>query len=373
MDPPLGGRRGARRRKAGVGLGQRTARRTSSSSATGLPTPTASRGPRPSSLYTAKPHGAGADRVAAVTDPRPRGRTMRIRPDSLVTLTTDKQKKDWLDLVGPAVVQVHGPRRLLRARHADLQPDPASPVTGDHLMLVVGLQRRRRMLDREELLGHRLGRPGFGRIAYAANMLEPRDFVGIRGTNPDPWAKRRQRTGALVQGGNGGGEQQLRAVRPASAARSSTGTGRTQPLQMQWNRVGPIESRRPLAAAARRRGRCPGSRSEHVQPQLRADLPVLGEPAAPRVLRPGIRLVVRRRGLSGSSANAIGIPGFIQSDRGAPGDFEVVAIDPRRGRRALDQAQQRAVDAAPRQWYRQESFGPGSGSPGPRWCRAGSA
>jgi hypothetical protein len=45
---------------------------------------------------------------------------------------------------------------------------------------------------------------GFGKVSYQANLLEPAGFYGLRGTNPDPWCRRRMRNGALIQGGNGG-------------------------------------------------------------------------------------------------------------------------------------------------------------------------
>lgn len=57
------------------------------------------------------------------------------------------------------------------------------------------------------------GVQGFGMISDDANLLEPAGFAGLRDTNPDPWCRRRMRTGALIQGGNGAAREPLRAVR----------------------------------------------------------------------------------------------------------------------------------------------------------------
>jgi hypothetical protein len=274
-------------------------------------------------LYTAKPHGAALSALPLSPTADRRGRTMRIRTGSLVTLTTDKQKKDWVDLVGPAVVQVQL-RADFRALGTGIYtPTPGSPVIGEHLMLVVGFNDDDSCWIVKNSWGTAWGEQGYRRIAYAANMLEPRDFVGVRGTNPDPWAKRRQRTGAFVQGGNGAANNnfELFALVRGQIEHWYRENSTSAPT---WNRVGPISSPdpwRPLPADA-------------------VDVPAVVQSSFNRNFELVYRCSENRlhhayfdqasgwwfNAATIGVAGALGIPGFVQSDRGAPGDFEIIAV-----------------------------------------------
>lgn len=315
------------------------------------------------SLYTAKPHGVALTAFPLSPTGDRSGRTMRIRPDSLVTLTTDKQKKDWLDLVGPAAVQVQVRSDFHALGTGIYTPGPASSVTGEHLMLVVGFSDDDACWIVKNSWGTTWGDQGYGRIAYAANMLEPRDFVGIRGTNPDPWAKRRQRTGALVQSGNGAANNNFELF-VLVGGKIEHWYRENSTAAMQWNRVGSIESRdpwRPLPADA-------------------VDVPAVVQSTFNR----NFELIYRcsenqlhhayfdqasgwwyDARTIGSFCGGIGIPGFIQSDRGAPGDFEVVAIDRDGVAEHWTKHNSAPWTRRPGEWYHQETFGSGFGYSGP--------
>ena len=319
------------------------------------------------SLFTAKPHGAALSAFPLSTTSDRSGRTMRIRPGTFVSLTTDKQKKDWLDLVGPMVVQVPVRADFGALGTGIYTPTPASPIRGDHLMLVVGFNDTDQCWIVKNSWGTTWGDGGFGRIAFAANMLEPRDFVGVRGTNPDPWAKRRQRTGAFVQGGNGGSNNNFELFvlvngRIEHSYRDNSGG------QANWVKVGAIASVdpwRPLPADA-------------------VDVPAVVQSSFNRNFELAYRCSENRvhhgyfdqasgwwydarvvGGPGGALVDAIGIPGFIQSDRGAPGDFEVVAVTRAGSAQHWTKHNSAPWDRLPGEWYRRETFGSGFAFSGP--------
>ena len=70
-----------------------------------------------------------------------------------------------------------------------------------HALLVVGYDDPGGYWIVKNSWGPGWGVGGFGRVGYAANLLEPAGFLGTRGTNPDPWTKRRQRNGNLIESG----------------------------------------------------------------------------------------------------------------------------------------------------------------------------
>ncbi len=194
-------------------------------------------------------------------------------------------------------------------------------------------------------------------------MLERSDFLGVRGTNPDPWSKRRQRTGALVQGGNGGTNNNFELFVLVGPAIEHWYRDNGNP-QTPWNAVGAIQSAdrwRPLPADA-------------------VDVPAVVQSSFNRNYELVYRCSQNRlhhayfdqasgwwydASVVGGVANAIGIPGFIQSDRGAPGDFEVVAVT--REGTAEHWAKQNGApwNQLPGEWYRREAFGGGFQFSGP--------
>ena len=136
------------------------------------------------------------------TTPDRFGRTVKLPSGSSVSVTDPAQKKQWIDQVGPIGHHRHAAGRLQCRGYGCVRADHDCPWCGARLV-----DRRVRrpgpLLDRQELVQHRGGDQGFGKISYDANLLEPAGFAGLRGTNPDPWCRRRMRTGALIQGGNG--------------------------------------------------------------------------------------------------------------------------------------------------------------------------
>ena len=159
-------------------------------------------------LYTSKPHGAQMQALPLSPTPDRAGRTMRIAVNSSTTLTDAAQQKQWIDLVGPMATLVQPPGDFGELRDGIYVP--AVPGTGmAHALLVVGFNDDEQYWIVKNSWGPGWGVGGFGKVSYnsattpAAGILQGATFYGVRGTNPDPWIRRRMRNGALVQGGNG--------------------------------------------------------------------------------------------------------------------------------------------------------------------------
>lgn len=312
------------------------------------------------SLYTAKPHGPALSATQLSPTPDRAGRKMKIRPGTYVELTTDKQKKDWLEFVGPMAVQVTTRWDFTAVGNQIYLPNPASPVRGDHLLLVIGFSDTDQCWIVKNSWGPTWGDGGFGRIAYAANMLEPRYFAGVRGTNPDPWAKRRQRTGALVQGGNGGSNNNFELF-TLVGGNVEHWYRENSSWQMIWNRVGTVKS---------------SDQFDGWDTADAVDVPAVVQSSFNR------NYELLYRSAQGSLhhvffdqasgwwfdgrdvgypnlplTGTIGIPGFIQSDRGAPGDFEVVAVTRAGTAQHWTKHNSWPWTRLPGEWYSKQTFG----------------
>ena len=327
-------------------------------------------------LYTAKPHGPALSALPLSPTSDRAGRTMKIRPGTLVSLSTDKQKKDWIDLVGPMVVQVPVRWDFNALGTQIYVPSPASGIRGEHLMLVVGFNDDDQCWIVKNSWATTWGDRGFGRIAYAANMLEPREFVGVRGTNPDPWAKRRQRTGSLVQSGNGGSNNNFELFALVGANLFHWYRDNAN-WQMLWNGVGPIASVDPWRPLLR-------NAIDERLPVVAVDGPAVVQSSFNRNYELLYRCSDRRlhhsyfdqasgwwfdAAVVGEGGvdfiDGIGIPGFIQSDRGAPGDFEVVVVGRTGEAEHWTKHNSAPWTRLPGQWYRREMFGSAFGFSGP--------
>jgi Papain family cysteine protease len=273
-------------------------------------------------LYTAQE----SNQTVTLLSPTPDrvGRTVRVPVGSSTSLTDPAQKRQWIDQVGPMATMVTPP-----VDFGSLGKQVYIPTTtvlgGVHALLVVGYDDAGQYWIVKNSWGTGWGDGGFGKVSYTANLLEPASFAGMRGTNADPWCRRRLRTGALIQGGNGGARNNFelfvrRGMNIEHWYRDNANAA------LPWVLVGNVRSADPwrdtfhddaLDGAAA------------VQSTFNRNFEVIY-----RSNYNSLRHVFFNQasgwwedGTLFGPANPIGIPGFIQSNRGAPGDFEVVAVD----------------------------------------------
>lgn len=273
-------------------------------------------------LYLARPHGADMKALPISPTPDRAGRTVRVAPGQFSTVASIADKKQWLTNVGPMAVQVILPIDFSAAPAAGIFTTALGGNGGSHYMLVVGFDDAQSCWIVKNSWGTGFAANGFVRVAYGQGWLENPGWVGMRNTNPDPHCKRRHRNGAIVESGNGAMYQNRELFLRTSASANTLDHLWQEAGSGPWYTAGTIRSSdqwRPLAIDA-------------------ADIPAVVQSTFNR----NYELVFRTTsgglrhfyfdqafgwwfdvGTFGPT-DAIGIPGFAQGNRGAPGDFEVV-------------------------------------------------
>ena len=288
-------------------------------------------------LYTAKPHGPALSATPLSTTSDRLGRTMRIAAGANYTVTDPAQKKDWLYLRGPMATMISPPVTFGSLGSGIYMHTTTDPEGEAHALLVVGFNDNDRCWIVKNSWGLIWGVGGFGQVSYDAldpqgqvvpggGILEAAAFTGLCGTNPDPWAKRRLRNGVLIQGGYGAYRNNFELFVKVGMNlehwyRENATTG------LPWGRVGLVRSTDPYRGPFSFHDDaldCPAA----VQSTFNHDYEL--------VYRTNFRYLrhVYFDQASGlwnemqlfGPIDPVGIPGFIQSNRGAPGDFEVVVV-----------------------------------------------
>jgi hypothetical protein len=272
-------------------------------------------------LYTAKPHGAAMTAMPLSPTPDRAGRTVRIEPGRHQSATTVADKKSWLDLVGPMAFMCWLPADFGAAPANGVYSRATAANGGRHAMLVVGFDDTQSCWIVKNSWGTAFADRGFVRVAYGQAWLEDEAWVGMRNTNPDPWTKRRHRNGVVIESGNGAKHQNLELF-----LRKGTS------IVHDWQEAGsgPWNSSGIVHSIDEWRG----------FPQDAIDCPV----AIQSTFNRNFELVYRSsmgslRHLYFDQAShmwndatlfgpsdPVGMPGFVQGNRGAPGDFEVVVM-----------------------------------------------
>ena len=237
-------------------------------------------------------------------------------------------------------------RSCARCRPISLAPRPSgifSTVTGGnggvHAMLCVGFDDVNRCWIIKNSWGAGWGNGGFVRVAYGEGWLEGTQWWGVRNTNPDPWTKRRQRNGVVIESGNGAAHQNrevfLRRGLDIFHDWQEAGAG-------PWNSAGPVALDRRVAWVRLRMPWTARPRSRARSTATTSSSTARARAAAARLLRPGFEDVVRRDAPraaepAGDSRVRPGQPRRSRRLRGRRDDED-------RRRRALDQAQRLTVD-----------------------------
>ncbi len=315
------------------------------------------------SLYTSKPHGASM--VATPLSPTPdrAGRTMRVAAGSTVSITDVAAKKTWINLVGPMAVLVNPPSDFGQLHDGIYTPTSTTPG-GMHALLVVGFSDDEQCWIVKNSWGTTWGVGGYGRFAYDS-LLDPAEFIGVRNTNPDPWSRRRLRTGALIQGGNGASRNNFELF--IQRGTTIEHWYRENAVAAQpWSRVRVISADDPYAHYSFRDDAldCPAA----VQSSFNRNYEL--------VYRGRYNGQLRHVYFDQSAGwwfdatlfgppDPVGMPGFVQRNRGAPGDFEVVVVTQSGQAQHWTKHNSAPWTRPPGQWYQRGVVGTGIGFGGP--------
>ncbi len=262
--------------------------------------------------------GAPYDAVAyTATSDRP-GRSVRIPAYTHVGSVSDQ--KTWLDTVGPLVCGMtvwtdffyYGSG--VYHKQATVGGNP-NKVEGGHVMLVVGYDDMLNCWIVKNSWGTGWGDGGFCKIGYGEVDIDSSAKTGITGVNPDPWTKRRQHNGGMLESGNGATHRnfELLTTGPGSVIqhwwRDNSASG------FPWHK-GPAFGNDAAV--------CPtfisttynrNFESVHLTTNHRLHHWWYQQPGGPW----------HDGGVFGPT-DAVGVPGFIQGNYNAPGNFEVVVL-----------------------------------------------
>ncbi len=273
------------------------------------------------SLYTARPHGANLKAFPLSPTPDRVGRTVRVPAAN--SITDVALKKQWIDQVGPMATMFTPPPDF-GALGSGIYT-PTIPGTGvAHALLVVGFNDNEQYWIVKNSWGPGWGQGGFGKIAYSAKLLEPLTFVGVRNTNPDPWTKRRLRNGVFLESGNGLWHNNFELFIKIGLTLEHWWREHGTP-GFPWHRVGVVRSVDPWRDTFHDDALdCPAV----IQSTFNRNYELIYRSSFQQLRH------VYFDQTSGwwndatifGPMNPVGIPGFIQSTRGAPGDFEVVVL-----------------------------------------------
>ena len=151
------------------------------------------------------------DAVRAPTPDRD-GRTVKI--DGWQYIGSVADQKDWLENVGPLAMCfavytdffVHGGEVYRRSTAPNIK------IEGYHCVLVVGFSDLEQCWICKNSWGSTWGDNGYFKIAYGDSDVDTWAKCGVRGTNPDPWTKRRLHAGSILESGNGGGHKNFEVL-----------------------------------------------------------------------------------------------------------------------------------------------------------------
>jgi hypothetical protein len=274
-------------------------------------------------LYTAKPHGAAMTAMPLSPTPDRAGRTVRIDPNAHTVIGGGliSDKKRWLNLVGPMAFMATLPADFTGAPATGIYSRATTKDGGVHAMLVVGFDDFNQCWIVKNSYGAGFGNNGFVRIAYGQAWLEGTQWWGVRNTNPDPWTKRRQRNGVIVESGNGAAHRNHEVfLRRGSAIFHDWQEGGVGP----WMSGGIVRSTDEWRGfefdALDHPAVVQSTFNRNFELVYRSDRKVLRHIYYDQAS--SMWFDARFLGPS----DPVGIPGFVQGNRGAPGDFEVVAM-----------------------------------------------
>jgi Papain family cysteine protease len=252
------------------------------------------------------------DTVPYAPTPDRNGRSVRGPAFEMVSVA---DSKNWLDTVGPLVTWLGiyddfaGLRGSSVYRHST---SPANRYRGGHFMLIIGYDDSLGAWLCKNSWGTWWGNGGFGWIAYGDSEIDQYLRYGVRNLNPDPWTKRRLHNGNLYESGNGALHRNLEVV-------GSNGSR----VQHRWREGGLPFTWGAASSFAGDAAVCPTLIGTTYDRNMEIVYMTTGGRLHHWWTDGGGSGPWHDGGVFGPTG-CHGVPGFVQSDYGAPGNFEVV-------------------------------------------------
>ncbi|WKZ16788.1 MAG: C1 family peptidase [Candidatus Jettenia caeni] len=242
------------------------------------------------------------------------GRT--VRGPAFQWTGTVQQAKDWIDTVGPLItwLEVWNDFFGYSTGVYRRSTDPSNTQAGSHFMLVIGYSDALQAWLCKNSWGQGWGMNGYCWIAYGDSGIDSYAKAGVRNVNSDPWSKRRLHNGNLYESGNGSLNRNLE-VMGANGSR----------ILHRWREGGPPWTWGTAGSFATDAAICPTLTGT----TFNRNMEVIYLTTSKRLHHwwgPGGGTGPWNDGGVFGPNDCLGVPGFIQGDYNAPGNFEIVVL-----------------------------------------------
>lgn len=238
------------------------------------------------------------------------GRTVKI--DGYTELGNTTDQKTWLDTVGPITccIEVYTD---FDAYSSGVYHHTGGTFRGLHCIAVVGYSENDHCWIAKNSWGTGWGDHGFVRIGYGEIKIDTYSKYGVHTTNTDPWTKRRLHNGNVIESGNGATHRNFEMVATADGRqiqhwwRDNTAAGFPWAKASEFG-IDAVTCPTLTGTTFNRNFECVYLTGDHRLHHWWLDQNT-GKWNDGGIFGP---------------TNAVGVPGFIQGNYGAPGNFEVV-------------------------------------------------
>jgi hypothetical protein len=143
------------------------------------------------------------------------GRTVKI--PAYTSLGNVSDQKTWIDNVGPLVVGFEVYSDFFGwSGNVPYKRSASATNEGGHVMLAVGYDDTLGCWIVKNSWGPGWGNAGFGLIAYGQCGIDTTSKLGVQFTNPDPWTKRRNHNGGMIESGDGALHRNFELLAPSA-------------------------------------------------------------------------------------------------------------------------------------------------------------
>ncbi len=224
--------------------------------------------------------------------------------------------KDWIDTVGPVITWLEVWNDFFGYSSGVYRRStaPSNTQAGTHFMLVVGYSDALQAWLCKNSWGTSWGMSGYCWVAYGDSGIDTYAKAAVRNVNPDPWTKRRLHNGNLYESGNGALNRNLEVM----------GSNGSRVLH-RWREGGPPWTWGTSLSFANDAAVCPTLTGTTFDRNMEVVYLTTGS-RLHHWWGPGGGTGPWNDGGIFGPTDCRGVPGFIQGDYNAPGNFEVVVL-----------------------------------------------
>ena len=247
------------------------------------------------------------------------GRAVRV--EKYEPLGSMADQKRWLDVVGPIVASFDAYTDLGGFGGGNVYKKASvATLRGGHTVLLVGYDDNQKAWILRNSWGPGWGDSGYALFGYGECKIDDFTKYGLRGTNPDPWTRRRLHNGCVIESGNGEMHRNFELLRSSAPRARHLWRQGGENGDFSWHEAFPLENPNDPGAGAAVIGMPTLTSTTYNR-----NFETLYWEGSGWLRHWWFDQANRHWNDAGRVATdqAAGFPGFLQSSYGAPGNFEV--------------------------------------------------